>query len=137
MSNKLEDLALRLNTSSTPDGITFLAEIQDDMITVTCSNNEEFPIKIVETDTQIITVSHLFSTDEVADGAIDELNGILLGLNPAIPLSSVGLQDGQYILFGAMALETTFDNLMHELSVQADNVIDLLEAVSPSLSNNE
>ncbi len=137
MSNKLEDLALRLNTSSTPDGVTFFAEMQDDMVTVTCSNNDEFPIKIVETETQLITVSHLFSIDEVADGAMNELNSILLSLNPAIPLSSVGLQNGQYILFGAMALETTFENLMHELAVQADNVINLLDAVSPSLSNNQ
>ena len=137
MSDKLVDIALRLNTSTTPAGVTFLAEMQDDMVTVTCSNNEEFPIKIVETETQLITVSHLFSVDEVEEDAVDELNGILLGLNPAIPLSSVGLQNDQYILFGAMALETTFDNLMHELSVQADNVIDILEAVSPSLSSNE
>ncbi len=135
MSSKLEGIATRLNTSTTQDGVTFFAQLQDDMVEVICSNNDEFPIKIVETDTQLITVSHLFSVDEVASGAVNELNGILLSLNPAIPLSSVGLQNNQYILFGAMALETTFDNLMHELAVQADNVIDLLDAVSPSLSN--
>ncbi|MDX8378976.1 MAG: DUF2170 family protein [Gallionella sp.] len=137
MSDLLDELVLRLNTYSTPEGTTFFAELQDELIHVVCSNNEEFPINIVKTDMQILTVSHLFSEDEVLDGKLDELNKIMLQLNPSIPLSSVGLKDGQYILFGAMAVETLFENLAHELGVQAENVIELLEAVSPLLASNE
>lgn len=137
MSEMLEELALRLNTHSTPEGTTFFAELQDDLIQVVCSSNEEFPINIVKTDMQILTVSHLFSEDEVMDGSLEELNKILLQLNPSIPLSSVGLKDGQYILFGAMAIETLFENLAHELEVQAENVIELLEAISPMLASND
>ena len=136
MSEMLEELALRLNTHSTPEGTTFFAELQDDLIQVVCSSNEEFPINIVKTDMQILTVSHLFSEDEVMDGSLEELNKILLQLNPSIPLSSVGLKDVQYILFGAMAKETLFENLAHELEVQAENVIELLEAISPMLASN-
>ena len=137
MSEMLEELALRLNTHSTPEGTTFFAELQDDLIQVVCSSNEEFPINIVKTDMQILTVSHLFSEDEGMDGSLEELNKILLQLNPSIPLSSVGLKDGPYILFGAMAIETLFENLAHELEVQAENVIELLEAISPMLASND
>ena len=81
MSEMLEELALRLNTHSTPEGTTFFAELQDDLIQVVCSSNEEFPINIVKTDMQILTVSHLFSEDEGMDGSLEELNKILLQLN--------------------------------------------------------
>jgi uncharacterized protein YjfI (DUF2170 family) len=50
-----------------------------------------------------------------------------------VPLSSVGLQDNNYILFGAMSVNTTIENIAHELEVQAENTIDVLETISPLL----
>jgi len=50
-------------------------------------------------------------------------------MSPAVPLSSLGLQGDMYILFGAMALSTSVENIVHELEVQAENTIEVLEEI--------
>lgn len=136
MSNRLEELTFQLNRTLTEEGTTFDAIITEDgdVVEVICSNNSEFPIHIAETDTQILTVTPLFNSGEVLPGKIDEINSLMLQLSPAIPLSSVGLQGGNYILFGAMALETSLDNIVHELEVQAENTLEVLEAIESLLA---
>ena len=134
MDTKLEDLALGLNTTTTQEGTSFDAVVSDSgVMEVICSNNDEFPIHIAMTDTQILSVTPLFHVKEVHEGKTEELDKLLLQLSPAIPLSSIGLQEGNYILFGSMALNTTFDNIVHELEVQAENTLDVLEAVEELL----
>ncbi|MCI5144162.1 MAG: DUF2170 family protein, partial [Candidatus Electrothrix sp. AR3] len=54
-------------------------------------------------------------------------------LSPAVPLSSIGLQGSTYILFGAMPLETSFENIVHELEVQAENTVEVLDAIESLL----
>lgn len=134
METTLEDLALDLNTATTQEGTRFDAVVTDSgVMEVICSNNDEFPIHIAMTDTQILSVTPLFHVKEVQEDKLAELNTLLLQLSPAIPLSSIGLQEGNYILFGAMALNTTFENIVHELEVQAENTLDVLEAVEELL----
>jgi len=131
----LEELALSLNNTVTDEGTSFEAIVTDNgLIDVICSNNKEFPILIAMTDSQILAVTSLFNVSEVKEDKIDELNSMLLTISPVIPLSSTGLQNGNYILFGAMSLNTVIDNIVHELEVQAENTIDVLEAISPLLN---
>jgi uncharacterized protein YjfI (DUF2170 family) len=59
---------------------------------------------------------------------------MLLQLAPAVPLSAFGLQDDTYILFGAIALGTSFEIIVHELEVQAENTIDVLDAIQSLLA---
>ncbi len=131
----LDDLAFRLNDYSGEEGTTFDALVTErDILEVVCSNNDEFPIHVTMTDTQILSVTPLFNIGEVAPGKLDELNGTFLRLSPAVPLSAIGLQGDTYILFGAMALSTRFEVIAHELEVQAENTIDVLEAVEHLLA---
>ena len=131
----LEELALSLNNTVTNEGTSFEAIVTDNgLIDVICSNNKEFPILIAMTDSQILAVTSLFNVSEIKEDKIDELNAMLLTISPVVPLSSTGLQNGNYILFGAMSLNTVIDNIVHELEVQAENTIDVLEAISPLLN---
>ena len=130
----LDDLAFRLNDYSGEEGTTFDALVtENDVLEVVCSNNDEFPILVTMTDAQILSVTPLFGIGEVLPDKIDELNARLLRLSPAVPLSAIGLQGDTYILFGAMALSTRFEVVAHELEVQAENTIDVLEAVEDLL----
>lgn len=131
----LEDLAFQLNTYTSESGTTFDALVGEDRILeVTCSNNDEFPINVTATDTQLLAVTPLFHVNEVVSGGAEALHEMLLRLSPAVPLSSIGLQGDTYILFGAMAKETLFENIAHELEVQAENTIDVLEVVEDFLN---
>ena len=131
----LDDLAFRLNDYVDEEGTTFDALVTErDILEVVCSNNDEFPIHVTMTETQILSVTPLFSLAEVLPDQGDELNEIFLRLSPAVPLSSIGLQGDTYILFGAMALSTRFEVIAHELEVQAENTIEVLEAVEHLLN---
>ena len=130
----LDDLAFQLNDYTGEEGTTFDALVTErDLLEVVCSNNDEFPIHVTMTETQILAVTPLFNAGEVKPGQIDELNATFLRLSPAVPLSAIGLQGDTYILFGAMALSTRFEVIAHELEVQAENTIDVLEAVEQLL----
>ena len=126
----LDDLAFHLNDYSGEEGTTFDALVSErDILEVVCSNNDEFPIHVTMTETQLLAVTPLFNIGEVLPDKLDELNATFLRLSPAVPLSAIGLQGETYILFGAMALSTRFEVIAHELEVQAENTIDVLEAV--------
>lgn len=130
----LDELAFQLNAHTTSEGTTFDAVVSDNgVLEVTCSNDEEFPINIVETETQILAITPLFDVMEVRPEKLAELNEELLYMSPAIPLSSIGRQGGTYILFGAMPLDSPFDNIVHELEIQAENTIEVLQVVEPLL----
>ena len=130
----LNDLAFKLNSHVTNEGTRFDALLSENgVLEVICSNNEEFPINIVKTETQLLAITPLFNVAEVQTEKLNELNEELLFISPAIPLSSIGRQGETYILFGAMALNTVFDNIVHELEIQAENTLDVLQVIEPLL----
>ncbi len=127
----LEDLAFELNKYISAEGTSFEALVHDGgVMEVVCSNNDEFPINVALTETQILSVTPLFNKDAIKGNKLIELNEMFLQLSPAIPLSSMAKQGDNYILFGAMAVNTTFENFAHELEVQAGNTIEVLDAVA-------
>lgn len=130
----LNELAFKLNAHTTAEDTRFDAVLAESgVLEVICSNNEEFPINIVKTDTQLLAITPLFNVSEVKPDKVNELNKELLLISPAIPLSSIGCQGENYILFGAMALDTLFENIVHELEVQAENTVDVLQVIEPLL----
>ena len=135
MSSKLEELNYHLNCHQTEQGTRFDAvlSVQGHTLEVTCSDNPDFPIYMTATDQQLLTVTPLFARSDVDPQRLDELHKVLLMLSPIVPLSAIGLQDDTYILFGAMALNTAFETIAHEQEVQANNTLDVLEALSDYL----
>ncbi len=130
----LSELAFKLNDHVTNEGTRFDAVLSEEgVLEVVCSNNDEFPINIVKTDTQLLAITPLFDAKEVQAEKLAELNEELLYMSPAIPLSSIGRQGSTYILFGAMALNTVFENIVHELEIQAENTLEVLQVVEPLL----
>ncbi len=132
MNEKLKEIAYQINTGNVPDGNTFSAEFNELTGTVTVENSDtpDAVVIIVATDTQILTITPLFEESSVREDLRPELNRGLLTISLPMALSSVGIQDERYVLFGAMAIETTMINLLHEIEVQIDNYNDVLEAVA-------
>ncbi len=128
----LEDLAFKLNTIESPAGTRFTVEYSADteILQVSCDINPEAMIFIVKSDEQILSVTPLFKLNEVQAQNKAELYETLLRISPVIPLSSIGLQEDSCVLFGAMPVDSTFDNIVHELECQADNYNDVLVALT-------
>lgn len=127
----LEDLAFKLNTFETSAGSRFAAEYLNETQTlkVSCDINPDALIFVVVSEEQILSVTPLFTLDEVQPELRSQLFETLLRISPLIPLSSVGLQDSSCVLFGAMSVNTLFENIAHELECQADNYNDTLAAL--------
>lgn len=128
----LEDLAFKLNTFETSAGSRFAAEYLSDTQTlqVSCDVNPDAIIFVVVSEEQILSVTPLFSLTEIKQEIKPQLFETLLRISPLIPLSSVGLQEDSCVLFGAMSVNTLFENIAHELECQADNYNDTLAALA-------
>jgi len=128
----LEDLAFKLNTFETSAGSRFAAEYLSETQTlkVNCDINPDAVIFVVVSEEQILSVTPLFSLGDVQEELKTQLFETLLRISPLIPLSSVGLQDDNCVLFGAMSVNTIFENIAHELECQADNYSDTLVALA-------
>lgn len=132
MNEKLQEIAYQINTGNVAGGNVLSAQVNEAEGTVTVENSStpDAAVIVVATDTQILTITPLFEEDSVKEELRAELNRGMLTISLPMALSSVGLQDGRYVLFGAMAIETTMANLLHEIDVQIDNYNDVLEAVA-------
>lgn len=132
MNEKLQEIAHQINTGNVPRRNVFSAQFNEDSGTVTVENTEspDAIVIVVATDTQILTITPLFEENSVLEDQRAELNRGLLTISLPMALSSVAIQDNRYVLFGAMAIETSMANLLHEIDVQIDNYNDVLEAVA-------
>lgn len=131
MNDKLREIANQINLKNTEADAVFTATIKEGGSTVLIENadNPEAIIIIVATDSQILSITPLFSVSSVIPERVAELNKALLTISLPLALSSVGIQDDRYVLFGSMAINTTIENLLHEIEVQASNYDDVMDAV--------
>lgn len=136
----LKDLAIQLN-GMVQEGFSLdvlpLADGDDQEISVlqvTVEGFDELPIFISATDEQLLCVTNLFETSEVLPEMVAELNAMLLRLSVNVPLSSFGMIDDTYILFGAMPVSTPVEHIAHEVLVQAENALECLEALEEFLA---
>ena len=104
-----------------------------EVLQVTVSDQDEIPIYMTITDTQILCIAYLFKTDEVKNELVDELNEQCLQLNIPMPLSAFAKIDQQYALFGALSTSSTFDDIQKELVTLSENAIEALEALEDYL----
>ena len=103
------------------------------VLQIEVSGQEEFPIYITLTDTQMLCIAYLFHEDEVIAGRHAELNERCLQLNVPIPLSAWAKIEHQYALFGALSTHSLFGNVLREIVALSDNAIAALEAVEDLL----
>ncbi|MGX5203271.1 DUF2170 family protein [Aliikangiella sp. IMCC44632] len=136
----LKELAIKLN-GFVQDGFALdvlpMQENGDGEITVLqiiVEGFDELPVYVTATEEQILCVTNLFTIDEVKPDLVDELNSTLLQLTVNVPLSSFGVIDNQYVLFGAMSVSTLQENIAHELVTQAENSLEALEALEQFLN---
>ena len=134
MTTPLESLAAELATLTTKTGATFAAEVAGETLKVSCSSNPDAVIYLAASDEQILSVTPLFPQSDIQQEKRTDFNEMLLRLSPVLPLTSVGLQGDQYILFGAMAVGTLMENIAYELECQVNNYDDVMVALSEYLT---
>ncbi|WP_075594410.1 YjfI family protein [Pseudoalteromonas sp. PAB 2.2] len=136
---ELNELSIKLASFET-EGVSFESFLianpgEQDVLQVIVDGNDELPIFVTQTEEQLLCISYLFAEDEVKADMRDKLNETLLRLNVPIPLSAFAKIDDKYAIFGALSVNSSFDDITHELVTLADNAIDALEAVTIYLND--
>ena len=104
------------------------------VIQVVIGGREELPIFVTASKTQILCICYLWTDAEVIPERRAELMGVLLELNPTIPLSSFGRVDRRYLLFGALSKEARAEDIANEIATLSDNALDALDALATYLA---
>lgn len=112
---------------------SFLITGDQDVLQVTVEGTEELPIFVTVTEEQMLCISYLFDKNELKDNVADELNSTLLQLNVPMPLSSFAIIENKYSIFGSLSVNSSFEDIAHELVTLADNAIDALETIEEYL----
>jgi len=107
---------------------------ETDVLQVVVEGADELPIFVTVTDEQMLCISYLFDKKELKAGISEQLNATLLQLNVPMPLSSFAVIDDKYTIFGALSVNSNFDDIAHELVTLADNAIDALETLEEFLA---
>lgn len=128
--NKLADELSNYEVSD--EGLPF--EVQPipgdiEVLQVSVEGREELPIFISYADREIICMSYLFKKDEVKDSGAHEMNGAMLAINIAMPLSSFATIDDQYVVFGALSAESDLKTIVHEIEILSDNTLEAIESL--------
>ncbi len=133
--SQLKELAIRLSDAQW-EGRSFnclpMPGAQE-VLQVALSDQDEIPLYVTITETQMLCIAYLFKEDEVLDGTLDELNGQCLQLNIPMPLSAFAKIDDQYVLFGALSTTSTFEDIQKELVTLSENAVEALEALEDYL----
>jgi uncharacterized protein YjfI (DUF2170 family) len=61
------------------------------------------------------------------------MNHAMLAANISIPLSAFAKIDTQYVIYGALSVESSLNDIVHELDVLASNTIEAIEAMQAYL----
>ena len=119
-----------LNTPIVDDSNVYTANYDEQSDTITVVNAEipDATVFISHTDNQILMQTPLFSESEIADSEKAELNRKFLNISPVMPLSSIGINGGMYILFGSMPVTTTVSDIVGEVKTQINNYPEVLIA---------
>lgn len=104
-----------------------------DVLQTTVVGREELPIFVSVTDDQVLAITYLWDEEEIKPEARIEMLETMLEMNIPMPLSSFAKVDNKYVVFGALAIGSSLEEIEHELLVLSDNAIDVIDDMSEYL----
>lgn len=131
IANHLNALADNSETGLTFDCQPISGEV--DVLQVSVIGREELPIFISVTDDQILCITYLWGEEEVKSDRIADMHTAMLEMNIPMPLSSFSKIGDKYVIFGALSINSSFDDIEHEIDVLNSNAIEIIDDMSDYL----
>jgi uncharacterized protein YjfI (DUF2170 family) len=104
-----------------------------DVLQITILGREELPVFVSVTDDQILCISYLWGSDEVKADSLGAMHESMLEMNIPMPLSSFSKIGDKYVIFGALSINSSFDDIEHELAVLSNNALEVIDDMSDYL----
>jgi len=105
-----------------------------DVLQVTVLGREELPIFMSVADDQILCITYLWGEEEVKPGAQADMHTSMLEMNIPMPLSSFSKIGDKYVIFGALSINSTFEDIEHEIAVLSNNAIEVIDDMGEFLA---
>ena len=100
-----------------------------EVLQIVVEDREELPIFLSVSDEQILCIAYLFKNNEVDQQLVSEMSDAMLSANISIPLSSFAKIDDQYVLYGALSINSSTSEVIHEIETLSSNTIEAIEAM--------
>ena len=130
------DLALRISDLSSFEGYQFDCQPipgETEVLQITLWEFEELPCFVSVTDSQVLCITYLFTESEVkAEGRVEMMEE-MLELNIPIPLSSFAKLGDRYVIFGALSIGSSIEDLCHEIITLTENAVEAIDALEEYL----
>ena len=131
-------LAARLDVlgKDTEQGILFeVNPIPGDIevLQVLVEDREELPVYVSVSEEQILCIVYLFKDAEVKADMVADMNSSMLTASISIPLSSFARVEDQYVIYGALSVNSSDEDIAHEIEVLSSNSIEAIEVMSDYL----
>ena len=121
----------------TRDGYDFEYQIipgEEEVLQISLNGREEIPVYLTLTDTQILCISYLWDDSEIKPAAKNEMMEMMLDMNIPMPLSSFSRIGDRYAVFGALSLNSSIEDIAHEIVTLSDNALDAIDVMSDFLN---
>jgi len=131
-----QELALKFSEMDEFNGYAF--ECQPipgdvDVLQITVEDFEEIPCYVSVTDTQVLCITYLMGEDEVIADKRTEMMEEMLELNIPMPLSSFSKIGERYVIFGALSVNSSFDDMCQEIVTLCENSVEAITALEEFL----
>ncbi len=131
IANHLNALADNSETGMIFDCQPIAGEV--DVLQITVLGREELPIFVSVTDDQVLCITYLWGSEEVKADRVDDMHTAMLEMSIPMPLSSFSKIGDKYVIFGALSINSSFEDIEHELAVLNNNAIEIIDDMSDYL----
>lgn len=131
IANHLNALADNSETGMIFDCQPIAGEV--DVLQISVLGREELPIFVSVTDDQVLCITYLWGSEEVKADRVDDMHTAMLEMSIPMPLSSFSKIGDKYVIFGALSINSSFEDIEHELAVLNNNAIEIIDDMSDYL----
>lgn len=131
IADHLNSLADNSDTGMVFDCQPIAGEV--DVLQISVIGREELPIFVSVTDDQVLCITYLWGSDEVKTDMLAEMHESMLEMNIPMPLSSFSKIGDKYVIFGALSISSSFEDIEHELAVLSNNALEIIDDMSDYL----
>lgn len=104
-----------------------------DVLQVDVIGREEIPIFLSISDNQILCIAYLWGEDEIKSDLKMNMLEAMLEMNIPMPLSSFAKVEDKYVVFGALSINSSLNDIELEIATLSDNSLEVINEMDSYL----
>ena len=105
-----------------------------DVLQVDVIGREEIPVFLSISDNQILCIAYLWGEDEIKADQKASMLEAMLEMNIPMPLSSFAKVEDKYVVFGALSINSSLDDIELEIVTLSDNSLEVISEMDSYLN---